>query len=63
MKIIRLGKVEERVDLGKIAIYKRIRAGEFPRPVNLGSNAVGWLEHEVSEWLAARVVERDAVRR
>lgn len=28
--------------------------GKFPQRVALGDNAIGWLEHEVREWLAQR---------
>ena len=31
----------------------------FPRSVPLGSRTVGWLEHEIHEWIAARVAERE----
>jgi prophage regulatory protein len=36
------------------------RAGLFPKRIRLGPNAVGWLESEVSAWLAERIAERDA---
>ena len=35
------------------------KAGKFPRRIKSSPNAVGWLEHEVEEWIAARVAERD----
>jgi len=35
----------------------------FPKPVPLGPRAVGWLESEVSEWIAGRVkIARDGSR-
>lgn len=36
------------------------RAGLFPKRIRLGANSVGWLESEVSAWLAERIAERDA---
>jgi predicted DNA-binding transcriptional regulator AlpA len=45
--------------LSKTTLYVRIRAGEFPRPVQVSSQAVGFLESEVLAWQAARIAERD----
>ena len=36
-------------------IYQYIKDGVFPKPVPLGPRAVGWLESDVTEWIAARV--------
>lgn len=52
-------EVERRVGLGRSAIYERIAAGTFPRPVKLGASSV-WVESEVEAWIAARIRERDA---
>ena len=32
-----------------------VKSGTFPRQVQLGPRAVGWLESEVSDWIAERV--------
>ena len=51
-----LGKqVETRTGLSRSTIYQYIKDGVFPKPVPLGPRAVGWLESDVSEWIAARV--------
>ena len=57
VKILRLPSVEAQVGLGRSTIYKRVREGTFPPPVNLGDRAVGWIQAEISEWLAERVLE------
>jgi prophage regulatory protein len=59
MRILRLPEVMQRVGLKHASIYAAIAAGTFPKPIPLGERAVGWLEHEVDQWLKARVVERD----
>nr|WP_310758584.1 AlpA family phage regulatory protein [Candidatus Palauibacter soopunensis] len=33
----------------------RLEQGRFPRPVSLGSRAVGWVEAEVDEWMRERI--------
>lgn len=56
LSILRRRQVEMRVGLTRSLLYARIKAGTFPKPVQLGnSRAAGWLEHEVSEWIAAQV--------
>lgn len=44
-------------------IYQYIKDDVFPKPVPLGPRAVGWLESDVSEWIAGRVkIARDGTR-
>ncbi|MCY4026163.1 MAG: AlpA family phage regulatory protein [Acidobacteria bacterium] len=35
------------------AIYKKMRAGEFPEPYRVGRTAVRWSEREIEAWVAA----------
>jgi prophage regulatory protein len=59
LAILRRNQVEARTGLSRASIYAGVKAGTFPKPVNLGPNSVGWLEHEISGWLAARIAQRD----
>ncbi|MBE0625526.1 MAG: AlpA family transcriptional regulator, partial [Burkholderiales bacterium] len=52
---LRRRQVEARTGLARSTIYQYITDGVFPKPVPLGPRAVGWLEAEVSEWIAERV--------
>lgn len=56
--ILRRKQVEARTGLARSTIYLRIQDGTFPRPINLGARAVGWLESEVSDWIAGRIAAR-----
>jgi prophage regulatory protein len=58
-KVLRLSAVIERTGKPKSSIYADMAKGSFPKPVPLGDKAVGWLEDEVDDWLAARIAERD----
>ena len=40
--------------------YRLIKAGQFPQPVRLGGNCVGFLESEIDGWLTSKIAERDA---
>lgn len=53
--ILRLPEVKTRVGLSRSAIYLAVSRAEFPRPVQLGARAVGWLESEVEDWIRERV--------
>lgn len=53
--IQRLPEVKRSTGLSRSTIYMRIAEGKFPKPVSLGSRAVGWLESEIQEWLQQRI--------
>ena len=62
LKILRLKKVKDRTGLSRSTIYLRIQEGTFPRPINLGARAVGWIEHEIEAWLTSCLENRDNVQ-
>ena len=57
--MLRLRAVMARTGLSRSTIYLKISNGRFPRQVRLGERSVGWLEHEVEEWIRAAVARRD----
>jgi prophage regulatory protein len=59
LSILRRKQVEKRTGLSRSTIYLRIKEGTFPKPINLGERAVGWLENEIEAWLAARLEVRN----
>jgi prophage regulatory protein len=52
---LRLPQVKIRVGLSRSSIYMAISEGKFPRPVRLGTRAVGWLESEIEAWVLQQV--------
>jgi prophage regulatory protein len=56
----RLPSVKHRTGLSRAAIYRRVAAGTFPRPVKVGERASAWLESEVTAWIMNCVASRDA---
>jgi prophage regulatory protein len=61
--IIRRKQVERRTGLSRSTIYLRVSEGTFPAPVSLGARAVGWVESEVSDWVASQIeASRKAAR-
>ncbi|HEY5850417.1 MAG TPA: AlpA family transcriptional regulator [Lysobacter sp.] len=57
--LLRLPEVISRVGLKKTAIYARIAAGTFPRPVTDGGVS-RWVEAEIDAWIGQLIAKRDA---
>ena len=53
---LRLPEVKAVTGLSKTTIYERIREADFPSPVPIGKRAVGWIESEIKQWAADRVL-------
>lgn len=63
-RLIDRAEVERLVGMKRSAIYVRMSAGLFPKPVSIGgtpekATAVRWIESEIDAWVAARIAERD----
>ena len=56
-QIIRLKDVMVLTGLSRSTIYLRKVQGKFPKKINLGSRAVGWISSEVNEWIEERIRE------
>ena len=46
-KIIRFPEVKRITGYSRVTIWRRVRAGTFPAPVQCGPNSIGWFEDEV----------------
>ncbi len=64
--ILRRHEVERRTGMGRSAIYAKLtpnpnRPNEydptFPKPIRLGSQAVGWVESELEDWITAQIAK------
>lgn len=54
--ILRRKQVEHRTGLSRSSIYEKIGDGSFPCQIKLGGGrAVGWLEHEIENWLQSQI--------
>lgn len=60
--IIRRDQVIARTGLSFSSIYRRVRAGQFPTPIHLGGNSVGWIETEVDAWVEERIQQSRRAR-
>lgn len=55
VRILRLPAVIDRVGFSKSTIYREMDAGRFPKPIPIGVRCVGWVEHEIDEYLSALI--------
>lgn len=60
--ILRRKQVELRTGLSRSSIYAKIRGARdgqhdpsFPKPIQIGRRAVGWLSSEIDEWISAQI--------
>lgn len=64
LAILRRKQVEERTGLSRSTIYDKLSRQSprfdptFPRAVQLGANAVGWIESEIDIWIRTRIDAR-----
>ena len=56
LRVIRHTKVCRKLDISSSKLFDMCAKGIFPKPFTLipGGRAVGWLEHQVDDWILAR---------
>ena len=52
--MLRAPQVMARTGLSRSTIWRRVRAGAFPAPVQLGENSIGWPASEIATWLESQ---------
>ena len=51
-------EVRSRIPYSSVQIWRKEKAGEFPRRIKLGANRVGWIESEIESWISSKIGER-----
>ena len=55
-RVIRLKEVSDKLGLSKATVWLYVRTrDDFPKPIRLGANSVGWLESEIDDFIDARI--------
>ncbi len=56
VRVIRHANVRKKLQVSSAKLFDMIARGQFPKPFTLVPNgrAVGWLEHEVDQWILDR---------
>ncbi len=50
-RFLKLKEVMERTSLGSSTIYRRMKAGTFPKPKQLSEACVRWRESDIEKWM------------
>ena len=56
-RLLPLAVVADRTSLSKATIYRMLKTGQFPRPLQVGPNSVRWLESDLKSWMEALTAE------
>ena len=59
-RIILAPERRQLVPYSDMHIWRKEKAGTFPKRIKLGPNRVGWSLQEVLDWIEARKAERQA---
>jgi prophage regulatory protein len=56
VQVIRHAQVCNKLQISSAKLFDMVATGLFPKPFNLipGGRAVGWLEHDVDQWIVSR---------
>jgi prophage regulatory protein len=60
VKVIRIREVCERTSLSKGQIQRLVNLGQFPKPMALSEKRRGWVDNEISEWIAEKMRGRES---
>ena len=52
--LLRVPDVEEIVGLCRSTIFRKVRAGDFPKPLLLGKRHIAWEPEDIAEWRKTR---------
>lgn len=58
LRIISEPVVCDKTGSSRTTIWRLLRAGDFPEPVQISPNRKGWIEHEVDAWIMKRMALR-----
>ena len=50
-RILRLNAVLDRTGLSRSTLYRKMKAGTFPKNVQISARCVGWRESAVEAWM------------
>jgi prophage regulatory protein len=60
--VLRLSRLKHKTGISGSSIYNKLNPSSryydptFPKPIRLGLASVGWIEHEIDDWLTQRAI-------
>ena len=61
-RLIRLPEVKRKTGLSRTTIWREVRAGRFPPPVEMSPGTRAWVDDEIDDAIEARIAARDALK-
>jgi prophage regulatory protein len=58
LNILSKPDVCRKVKLSSSSLWRYVKNGMFPPPIDLGPNRVGWIESEVDSWIEGKAQSR-----
>lgn len=49
-RLLKIAEVTRETGLSRPTIYRRIKSGDFPRSIRLGTRTVRWAERDIEIW-------------
>ena len=59
-RIVRMRELKQLIGSSNATIYRYIKRNEFPKPVQISANCVGWRLSAIEDWLKAREQKHSA---
>ena len=59
--LLRRNQVEVITGLARSTIYKLIKAGTFPKPIQLTDRAVAWPSNLIESWVSEKIITGEAL--
>jgi prophage regulatory protein len=61
MKLLSIRQLKEvkGIPYSRPHIYRLVRSEEFPGPIHLSKNRIGFIEEEIDHWIQCRIEDRD----
>jgi prophage regulatory protein len=60
--IFRMNETCRQVALSRSTVYRLIDSGDFPQPIKLSKNSIGFLSSEVEAWKEQRISDSRKVK-
>ena len=60
-RILSINETSQRIGLSRSSLYILMKAGDFPEKVQITQARIGFLEHEISEWINERASNRPII--
>ncbi|UKH19990.1 helix-turn-helix transcriptional regulator [Actinobacillus pleuropneumoniae] len=54
-RFIKIDEVIAVTTLSETQIYRKMKAGEFPKNISIGANSKVWLESEIQDWITEKI--------